>query len=387
MKRLKPELSTNPRYVSALQKEFDTGSHLDHPHLVHYVSKGEDYLLTEYVDGQTLDAFVEDNPDYFKSVQNANHFLKQLLDVVGYLHQHQVVHLDLKPGNILITRIGHEVKLTDLGFCYTDAYTDTMGRTDKYAAPEQINGSQVNATTDIYAIGKIMDSLSLPSIYNKVKAKCLQSAPSARFQTTTDVINHLPKEKSFNRWWLLLFIIAITIGVLFYPKTEQNHGPIPVIQPRQISEQVDDVHPQKYNTKTPPTHSSITKEQLPNQETSFRELTDSERKEIRNITLSFVQPVYQLEIEPIVDRVIRGDYDRKQYYITDSLDKAFVLANEKVFAGLRKNNLKSKYSDAIEDDVNNEILYAIGDAMFYYSQRVSHYFNSELELPINPFAK
>lgn len=221
MKRLKPELSTDPRYVAALQKEFEIGFHLDHPHLVHYVAKGDVYLLTEYVDGLTLGAFVKENPDYFKSVQNTNRFLTQLLEVVGYLHQHQVVHLDLKPSNILMTRIGQEVKLTDLGFCYTDGYTDTMGRTDKYAAPEQINGSQVNATTDIYAIGKIMDSLPLPSIYNKVKAKCLQTDPSDRFQTTTDVINHLPKEKSFNRWLLLLPIIAIVAGILFYPKSEQ----------------------------------------------------------------------------------------------------------------------------------------------------------------------
>lgn len=167
MKRLKPEFRTDPRYVSALQKEFETGYRLDHPHLVRYVSKGDDYLMTEYVDGLTLGAFVEENPAYFKSVQNANHFLSQLLEVVGYLHQHQIVHLDLKPSNILITRIGHDVKLADLGYCYTDTYTDTMGRTDKYAAPEQIHGEQVDARTDIYAIGKLMESLPLPPIYKR----------------------------------------------------------------------------------------------------------------------------------------------------------------------------------------------------------------------------
>ena len=174
MKRLKPELRTDPRYVSALQKEFETGYRLDHPHLVRYVSKGDDYLMTEYVDGLTLGAFIEENPAYFKSAQNANRFLSQLLEVVGYLHQHQIVHLDLKPSNILITRIGHDVKLADLGYCYTDTYTDTMGRTDKYAAPEQIHGELVDARTDIYAIGKLMESLPLPPIYNKVKNRCLK---------------------------------------------------------------------------------------------------------------------------------------------------------------------------------------------------------------------
>ena len=220
MKRLKPELRTDPRYVSALQKEFETGYRLDHPHLVHYVSKGDDYLLTEYVDGLTLGAFVADHPDYFKSRKNTNRFLTQLLDVVGYLHQHQVIHLDLKPSNILMTRIGHDVKLADLGYCYTDTYTDTMGRTDKYAAPEQIHGEQVDARTDIYAIGKILDTLPLPSIYNKVKDKCLKELPADRFQTTEEIKICLPSER---RWpWLVLVILGImlVLGLWFYQKPQ-----------------------------------------------------------------------------------------------------------------------------------------------------------------------
>ena len=219
MKRLKPELRTDPRYVSALQKEFETGYRLDHPHLVRYVSKGDDYLMTEYVDGLTLGTFVEENPAYFKSVQNANRFLTQLLEVVGYLHQHQIVHLDLKPSNILITRIGHDVKLADLGYCYTDTYTDTMGRTDKYAAPEQMHGEQVDARTDIYAIGKLMESFPLPPIYNKVKERCLERLLAERFQSTEEIKACLPSER--RRWlWLVLVILGIMliVGLWFYQK-------------------------------------------------------------------------------------------------------------------------------------------------------------------------
>lgn len=227
MKRLKPELRTDPRYVAALQKEFETGFRLDHPHLVHYVSKGDDYLLTEYVDGLTLGAFVAENPDYFKSVENTNHFLNQLLDVVGYLHQHQVVHLDLKPSNILITRIGQEIKLADLGFCYTDTYTDTMGRTDKYAAPEQLDGvSKVDITTDIYAIGKILEMLPLPSIYNKVKDRCLKKLPAKRFQSTEEIKTGLPSER--RRWpWLILAILGIMLvgGLWLYQKPQSQIVP------------------------------------------------------------------------------------------------------------------------------------------------------------------
>ena len=395
MKRLKPEFRTDPRYVSALQKEFETGYRLDHPHLVRYVSKGDDYLMTEYIDGLTLGSFVEENPAYFKSVQNTNRFLTQLLEVVGYLHQHQIVHLDLKPSNILITRIGHDVKLADLGYCYTDTYTDTMGRTDKYAAPEQMHGEQVDARTDIYAIGKLMESLPCHHIYNKVIARCTAPRPSDRYQTIEELQNALKPSSHFKLIVMGLLLISMVLlgGYLMTQNHEdsldskQDHDPIPVILPAQTSEQMDTFHPKKANKNAPPTNSSITEEQLSNQKTTFRELTDFEKKEIRNITLSIVQPVYQQEIEPIIDRVIRGDYDSKQSYITDSLDRAFVLANEKVFARLRQNSLKSKYPDTIEEDVNNESLYAIGDAMHYYEQRIFQYYHPGSKLPQNPFAK
>ena len=117
LKRLKPELRTNPRYVAALQKEFETGYRLDHPHLVHYAAKTDDGILMDYVDGETLSQFVCNHPDYFRNRKNADRFLRQLLSVVGYLHEHQIVHLDLKPDNMLITRIDHDVVLVDLGYC------------------------------------------------------------------------------------------------------------------------------------------------------------------------------------------------------------------------------------------------------------------------------
>ena len=85
-KRLKEELRTDPRYVSALQKEFETGYRLEHPHLVRYLNRGDDYILMEYVDGETLDVFMAHHPDFFLHRGNADRFLRQLLDVVSFLH-------------------------------------------------------------------------------------------------------------------------------------------------------------------------------------------------------------------------------------------------------------------------------------------------------------
>ena len=232
MKRLKPELRTDPRYVSALQKEFETGYRLDHPHLVRYVLKGDDYLLTEYIDGENLKTFAINHPDYFKSRKNTNRILSQLLDVVNYLHQHQIVHLDLKPENIIITRIGHDVKLTDLGYCYTDTYTDTMGYTDHYAAPEQLTNHQVDVRTDIYAIGKILQTLPCAHIYNKVIAHCTAEDPSKRYQTVEELQNALHTSSRLLLTGLaLLLIILMFLGARFF-FSQQESRVAPQLEPQ-----------------------------------------------------------------------------------------------------------------------------------------------------------
>ena len=225
-----------------MQKEFETGYRLDHPHLVRYVSKGDGYLLTDYVDGENLKQFVATHPDYFKSRKNTNRFLTQLLDVVSYLHQHQVIHLDLKPSNILMTRIGHDVKLADLGYCYTDTYTDTMGRTDKYAAPEQIHGEQVDARTDIYAIGKILDTLPLPSIYNKVKDRCLKGSPAERFQSTDEIKACLPSERK--RWpWLVLVILGLMVLIGLWLNQKPQSEAVPEEHSAVIEDTIEETLP------------------------------------------------------------------------------------------------------------------------------------------------
>ena len=268
LKRLKPELRTDPRYVSALQKEFETGYRLDHPHLVRYVSKGDDYLLTEYVDGETLTQFAASHPEFFKSRKQTDRLLSQLLDVVGFLHQHQIVHLDLKPENILITRIGHEVKLTDLGYCYADAYTDTMGHTDKYAAPEQLNGSSiVDARTDIYAIGKILHTLPNYLIYNKVIARCTAIDPSDRYQSIEELQSALKPSTHLIILMAILLVIAIFLGSYYM---FQRNDSQPETQPQVVEQPMTPVdslavYPDEEPVSLPPSisESDLQKSDLP----------------------------------------------------------------------------------------------------------------------------
>ena len=212
LKRLKPAFRGDTRYQEALRKEFETGYRLEHPNLVRYISLDDDGILTEYVDGETLSQRLHAQPRYFKSRQNTDKFVRQLLDVVGYLHSHQVLHLDLKPDNILLTHIGSNLKLVDLGCCYTDTFADTTGHTEGFAAPEQLSGGAVDERTDIYAIGKILQQLPHHYIYNKVIARCTAPSPEDRYQSVEEIARALSSHRK-TRGMILAAAVAAAIVV------------------------------------------------------------------------------------------------------------------------------------------------------------------------------
>ena len=218
LKRLKEEHVNDIRYQEAIRKEFETGYSLEHPNLVRYISRTEDGILMEYIDGETLTQRLANHPDYFSKRKNREKFVSQLLDVVGYLHSHQVLHLDLKPDNILLTHINDDVKLIDLGCCYTDSFVDTQGFTEAFAAPEQLStvNHQLSTKTDIYAIGKILELLPNHHIYNKVIARCTQTKPDRRYQTVEELQRTL-SYPHVSRWviWGLLTLAIIVALLLF----------------------------------------------------------------------------------------------------------------------------------------------------------------------------
>lgn len=231
LKRPKGEMSSNPLYITAFEREFDIGYRLEHESLVRYIDKGIDqqgiYILTEMIDGCTLDEFVAKNPEYFKNKKHVERFVSQMLDVLDYLHNNQVLHLDLKPSNIIITRTGHNVKLVDLGFAYSDCYQDiAAGMTRKYAAPEQLNGGEVGPWTDIYAFGIVLLSLfnnekpqdalqSVPSYYRKFVKKCVENDYDQRFATVADAQHFLSKHQ-FRRKIIVGILISIASLLILF---------------------------------------------------------------------------------------------------------------------------------------------------------------------------
>lgn len=215
LKRLKAEYVGDVRYQEAQRKEYETGYRLEHPNLVRYISLADDGILMEYVDGDTLADRLAKHPEYFTK-QNTEKFLRQLLDAVGYLHSHQVLHLDLKPDNILLTRINDDLKLTDLGCCYTDTFADTQGCTKAFAAPEQLKGASVDERTDIYAIGKILELLPHHHKYNKVIARCTAEEPSNRYQSVEQIMQSITPHRRFSLSIVVILLLIIIACAIYF---------------------------------------------------------------------------------------------------------------------------------------------------------------------------
>lgn len=241
LKRLKAEYANDIRYREAFRKEFETGYRLEHPNLVRYVSQTDDGILMEYIDGETLTQRLAIQPEYFKERKNADRLLRQLLDVVGYLHSHQVLHLDLKPDNILLTRINNDVKLIDLGCCYSDTFTDTQGHTHSFAAPEQLTGEEPDARTDFYALGKILELLPCCHKYNKVIARCTAPDKADRYHSTEEILHEINHRRPSSLYVAVIAFVVVALGVglaftFFYqpnPLPDSQPNPVPTIQNHQ----------------------------------------------------------------------------------------------------------------------------------------------------------
>lgn len=241
LKKLKKEHEDNILFREALRKEFEIGFRLEHPNIVRYVSFHDDEILMEYVDGEDLLAFLKNHPTYFEDAEHFDKFVGQLLSALQYLHDNQVLHLDLKPENIMLTRIGYDVKVVDLGCCYSDSFTDSAGYTAQYAAPEQVGGGKVDARTDIYAIGKILELLPHPPVYNKVIKRCLNKNPQDRYPSIADLKATLATKKIVrkNMMWVASITIVVFSFLLLSFVFKFSSVPNPAIKNTSVQEEAD----------------------------------------------------------------------------------------------------------------------------------------------------
>jgi len=221
LKSLKPEYAADPVFQGLLAKEYGLMMQLNHPNIVRFYGMEQDAvagtcIVMEYVDGRTLEAFVSENPP--QSVRKA--VARQLLDALGYCHGKQITHRDLKPSNVLVTYNGNAVKLIDFGLSDSDRYAVLKGRayTEAYAAPEQLEGMDVDCRTDLYAFGLLLRTL-FPSRYGRVARKCLQPRKEKRYNSTAEVAEAMRKHDLRRKRipWLVAFLLAIIALLVALP--------------------------------------------------------------------------------------------------------------------------------------------------------------------------
>ena len=156
--------------LQRFRNERQTLAALDHPNIVKLLDGGssEDgspYLVMEYVDGQPIDRYCDLNQ---LSLDARLRLFCQVCSAVQYAHENLVIHRDLKPGNILITKSGVP-RLLDFGIAkllnpecvQTPLVTRTHWHpmTPEYASPEQIRGDSITPATDVYSLGVLLFEL------------------------------------------------------------------------------------------------------------------------------------------------------------------------------------------------------------------------------------
>ena len=349
LKRLKAEYAGDIRYREALRKEFETGYRLEHPNLVRYLSLDHDGILMEYVDGETLSQRLATNSDYFRNRKHTDKFVRQLLDVVGYLHSHQVLHLDLKPDNILLTRINDDVKLIDLGCCYTDSFPDTTGHTNAFAAPEQLSITHcpLSIQTDIYAIGKILERLPDHTIYNKVIARCTAEDPADRYQSVREILHDINCKKPLSRYVaaFVAFVAVLAVFLVFIPhhqkpspvKQEASMDSVALIPKDSVAPSEED-HGERLRDSVHQNHGAVPmihpapvsnpKPQLPEKDDRTRFMEDVERmmdKAYRSTIATFCDSVFPPQT-PSTGKVwadASTEFHNQKVLITDRLAKKY----------------------------------------------------------------
>lgn len=162
LKVLYPHLAEDPDLVERFEQEAKTAARLSHPHVVNVLDQGVDqhpdgdiaYLVMEYVPGYTLRTVLQRR--HALSPRVALAYLEAMVDGLAAAHLAGLVHRDMKPENVLVSRDG-QIKVADFGLARaTTNFTGTgatLVGTVAYISPELVEGSPADERSDVYAVG------------------------------------------------------------------------------------------------------------------------------------------------------------------------------------------------------------------------------------------
>jgi serine/threonine-protein kinase len=171
IKTLRPDLARDQTFQARFRREAQSAASLNHPSIVAVYDTGEDmstgspipYIVMEYVDGRTVrDLLIE---GHRLLPERSLEIVSGVLRALEYSHQAGIVHRDIKPGNVMVTRNG-DVKVMDFGIARamndaqsTMTQTAQVIGTAQYLSPEQARGERVDARSDLYSTGCLMYEL------------------------------------------------------------------------------------------------------------------------------------------------------------------------------------------------------------------------------------
>jgi eukaryotic-like serine/threonine-protein kinase len=152
---------TDEKFSGRFEREARAISAFNHPHICTLYDVGPNYLVMELLDGSTLADEIKNGP---LAIEQVARYGAQIAAALAEAHAHGIVHRDLKPGNIMMTR--HGVKVLDFGLAkmaseagLTEANV-VMG-TPMYMAPEQVEGGESDARTDLFALGLVLYEMAV----------------------------------------------------------------------------------------------------------------------------------------------------------------------------------------------------------------------------------
>jgi beta-lactam-binding protein with PASTA domain/predicted Ser/Thr protein kinase len=165
IKVLLPQFARDTSFVHRFRREAQAAARLNQPNIVGVYDSGSDddtqFIVMEYIEGRTLAEFM--SAGRRPTPVQAAEIAQKIAAAIAAAHAQGVIHRDIKPGNVMVTRDG-TVKVMDFGIARmlgpeTAPQTSAVLGTASYLSPEQAQGTPVDARTDIYSLGAVLYEL------------------------------------------------------------------------------------------------------------------------------------------------------------------------------------------------------------------------------------